>query len=160
MGSQVIGEDQSQLPRRETVGGVRRGRRRANNRAKERVYKFGVRFGRERRASCLPCLSCGLGDDRQSMSGNGDVSLAIFIAFLSGSESHVSFTSHFFHFRRPPGLRWRLMLPKGMEDLAAFSAREVKRAAAGKEKETSNPLQKDSESQSKRESLPSKLCEN
>ena len=27
-------------------------------------------------------------------------------------------------------LGWRLMRPKGMEDLAAFSAREVKRAAA------------------------------
>ena len=36
---------------------------------------------------------------------------------------------------------------KGMEDLAAFSAREVKRAAA-EEKETSIPLQKDSGSQS------------
>ena len=27
-------------------------------------------------------------------------------------------------------LEWRLMQPKGIEDLAAFSAREVKRAAA------------------------------
>ena len=27
-------------------------------------------------------------------------------------------------------LEWRLMPPKGMEDLAAFSAREVKRVAA------------------------------
>ena len=39
------------------------------------------------------------------------------------------------------------MRPKEMEDLAAFSAREVKRAAAEKrEKETSIPLQKDGES--------------
>ena len=37
------------------------------------------------------------------------------------------------------------MRPKGMEDLAAFSAREVKREAAEK-KEASIPLQKDSES--------------
>ena len=30
----------------------------------------------------------------------------------------------------PQALEWRLMRPKGMEDVAAFSAREVKRAAA------------------------------
>ena len=30
--------------------------------------RFRVRFGRERKACCLPCLSLGFGDDRQSMS--------------------------------------------------------------------------------------------
>ena len=43
------------------------------------------------------------------------------------------------------------MQSKGMEALAEFSAREVKRAAERKEKETSIPLQ-DSESQSRRQS--------
>ena len=49
------------------------------------------------------------------------------------------------------------MRPKGMEDLAAFSAREQQQR---KERETSIPLQKDSESQSKRQSHPSKLSKN
>ena len=44
------------------------------------------------------------------------------------------------------------MRPKEMEDLAAFSAKEVKRAAA--EKKTSIPLQKNSESQSRRQIIP------
>ena len=53
------------------------------------------------------------------------------------------------------------MWPKGMEDLAAFSAREVTRAAAEeRERETSIPLLKDSESQSKRQSHPGELSEN
>ena len=62
-----------------------------------------VRFGREGRASRLPCLS--LGDDRQCTSKSGDVSLAIFIAFVSGSESLAFFTNRTFHLSRPPGFR-------------------------------------------------------
>ena len=45
------------------------------------------------------------------------------------------------------------MRPKGMEDLVAFSVRQVKRAAAA-EKEKSIPLQKDSESQSTGKVIP------
>ena len=55
------------------------------------------------------------------------------------------------------------MQPKGMKDLAVFSAKEVKRAAAAaeeKEREMSIPLQKDSGSQSRRQSHPSELSEN
>ena len=52
------------------------------------------------------------------------------------------------------------MRPKGMEDLAAFKVREVKRGAAEEKKEMSIPLQKDSESQNKRQSHPSELPEN
>ena len=53
------------------------------------------------------------------------------------------------------------MRPKEMEDLAAFSAREVKRAAAEeREREASIPLLKDSEVQSRRQSHPSELSEN
>ena len=49
-----------------------------------------------------------------------------------------------------------------MEDLAAFSVREVKRAAAEERErdEYGIRLQKDSESQSKRQSHPSKLSKN
>ena len=41
-----------------------------------------------------------------------------------------------------------------MEDLAAFSAREVKRAAAEKREKTSIPLKKDSKGQTKKLSHP------
>ena len=82
MGSQEIGENRSRLPRRGTVGEVWRRERRASDRVKKRVYRFRVRFGRERRASCLPFLN--LGNDRQSTSGSGDVSLAIFITSGAG----------------------------------------------------------------------------
>ena len=46
VGPQLIDEDQSRLPGRGTVGEVRRGR--ASDRAKERIRRFWVRFGRER----------------------------------------------------------------------------------------------------------------
>ena len=103
--SQVVGENRSRFPGKRTVGEVRRGRRRASERAKKRVYRFRIRFGRERGASHLPCLSPGLGDDRQSTSESGDVSLAIFITSVSGSESLESFTNCTFHFSKPPGFR-------------------------------------------------------
>ena len=48
---------------------------------------------------------------------------------MSGSESLASFTSAYHQ-----ALEWRLMRPKGMKDLAALTAREVKKAAA-KERE-------------------------
>ena len=47
----------------------------------------------------------GVGDDRRSASGSGDVSLAIFITSVSGNESLASFTNRFFHFSGPPGFR-------------------------------------------------------
>ena len=132
--SQVSGIDRSRFPGRRTVREVRRGGRRgrrASDIAKKRVYRYRVRLRWERRASRLPCLSLGLGDDWRGASRSGDVSLAIFITSVSDSKSLASFTNRFFHLSRPPGFRGgRLMRPKGMEDLAAFSAREVKRAAA------------------------------
>ena len=69
------------------------------------MYRFRVRFGRERRASRLSCLSLGLGDDRRNTSGSGDVSLAIFITSVSGSERLASFTNRFFHLSGLPGFR-------------------------------------------------------
>ena len=51
------------------------------------------------------------------------------------------------------------MRPKGMEDLAAFSVREVKTVTAKEEKKMSIPLPKDSESQSKKQSHPSELSD-
>ena len=69
------------------------------------IYSFRCRFGRERRASRLPCLSLGLGNDRRSASRSGDVNLAIFITSVSGSECLASFTNRCFLLSRPPGFR-------------------------------------------------------
>ena len=106
-GSDVIGEDRSQFSGRGTVGEIWRGGRGAIDRAKERVHRFRVSFGRERRASCLPrlSLSLGFGDDRQKASLSGGVSLTTFIASVSGSESLASFTNCILHFSGPPGFR-------------------------------------------------------
>ena len=105
VGFHEICEDRNRLPRRGTVEEVRKGGRRSNNRTKETVYRFRFRFGRERRASCLPCLSLGLGDDRRSTSGSGDVSLTIIIASVSCRKSLASFTNRFFHFSGLPDFR-------------------------------------------------------
>ena len=43
--SQESGIDQSRFPGRRTVGKVKRGGRRASDRAKKRVYSFKVRYG-------------------------------------------------------------------------------------------------------------------
>ena len=52
------------------------------------------------------------------------------------------------------------MWPKGMEDLAAFSVREEKRAAAEARENDEYSSAEGSESQSKRQSYPSELSEN
>ena len=62
--------------------------------------RFRVRFRRERRTSRLPWP----GDNRRSTSGSGDVSLAIFLTSVSGSESLTSCTNCFY-FSGPPGFR-------------------------------------------------------
>ena len=120
---------------------------------------LGVGFRLEKRESCLPYLSLG-GDDKRGMSGSEDVSLTIFIASESGSESLTFLTNRFFYFSGPLGLVWRLMWPKGMEYLAAFSVREVKRAPAEKKEVMRILLQTGSESRSKKQSHPNKLSEN
>ena len=66
------------------------------------------------------------------MSGGGDVSLTIFIASVSGSESLAFLLTASFTSADHQALGWCLMRPKEMEDLAAFSAREMKIAAAQK----------------------------
>ena len=115
MGSQVIGEDRSRLPGRETAREVSRGGIRASDRTKERVH----RFRRDRKASRLPYLS--LGDDRRS----GDVNLAIFITFVSGSKCLASFTNRFFYFSGPPGFR---MAFDAAERNGAFGSIHVQRS--------------------------------
>ena len=52
---------------------------------------------------------------------------------MSGSESFASFTNRYLYLSRPPGLRRAFDVAERMEDLAAFSAIEVKRAAAAAE---------------------------
>ena len=55
LGEEQLGEEE-----------VRRGGRRASDRAKKRVNRFMVRFVRERRASRLSFLSLGLGHDSEA----------------------------------------------------------------------------------------------
>ena len=107
---QVIGEDQSRFPWRGTVGEVRREGRRASNSVKKRVHILRVRFGRERKTSRLPFLSFGIGDDRRSTSGSGDISLAIFITSVSGSKSLIS------------GVPKLFLLTAPFENLSIFAA--------------------------------------
>ena len=52
------------------------------------------------------------------------------------------------------------MRPKGMEDLAAFIAREVKRAAAEERERDEYSSAEGQWSQSRRQSYPSELSEN
>ena len=119
--SQVTGIDRSRFPGR--------GGRRASDMAKKRVH----RFRRKRRASRLPCLS--LGDDRRGASRSGDVSLAIFITSVSGSESLASFTNRTFHLRRPPGFRRAF---DAAERNGRFSHIQCQRAAAEERDEYSS----------------------
>ena len=51
------------------------------------------------------------------------------------------------------------MQPKGMEDLAVFSAREVKRAAAEERERDQYSSAKEQRESNRRQSLPSKLSE-
>ena len=64
------------------------------------------------------------------MSRGRDVSLTIFITFMSGSSSHASFANRFFHFRRPPGLGLPFDAADKNGKLAAFNDREVNRLVA------------------------------
>ena len=52
---------------------------------------------------------------------------------MNGSEGLTSFTNRFFHLNGPPGFMVAFSAQKGLEDLAAFGVREVKRAAAAAE---------------------------
>ena len=110
---------------------VSRGRR-ASDRTKKRVHSFRVRFGREKRASRLSCLSLslGLGDDRRSTSGSRDVSLTIFITSVSCNKSLTSFTNLFFHFSGPPGFRMVFDAAERNGRFGRIQCQRSKRAAA------------------------------
>ena len=85
VGSHVIGEDQSQLLGRgmvEKLGGEEE-----EPATKKRVHRYRVRFGQEKRASCLPSFSLGFDDDRRSTSGSRNLSLTICITSASCSKS-------------------------------------------------------------------------
>ena len=92
----------------------------------------------------LPCPSLGFGDDRRSTSRSRDASLTIFITSMSGGKSLGSFTNVVVFFlitfstlTEHQALGCRLTRSKEMKYLAAFSVREVKRAAAEERKEYS-----------------------
>ena len=117
--SQVSGIDRSRFPGR---GTVRRKGRRASDSAEKRVYRFRVRFGWKRRASRLPWPWRWLTrrvEKRRCKPGD----LSLTVSSISADQQ---------------ALGGRLMRPNGMEDLAASSAREVKRTAAEERDEYSS----------------------
>ena len=135
MGSQVIGEDRSRFPGRGAVGEVRGRGSRVSERTKERVHRFRIRLGREKRASRLPCFILGLGDDRRSASRGGDVNLAIFTTPANGSESLASFTNRFFYFSVPPGFRMGFIAAERNERFGLILCRRSKEnSSRGKRK--------------------------
>ena len=82
---------------------------------------------REEQVAChASALALAMTDE--SVSGNGEASLTMFITRMSGDENLTSFTNRFFHFSGTPGFRLAFDT-KGMENLAAFSVREAKRVA-------------------------------
>ena len=62
------------------------------------------------------------------------MSLMILNTSVSGIKSLTSFVYRFFHFRIPPDLTLAFDAAKEMENLAAFTGREVKRAATEERK--------------------------
>ena len=70
---------------------------------------------------------------------------------MSGSESLASFNNRTFHLSRPPGFRVAF---DAAERNGRFDCIQSQRG-----KETSIPMQKDSENQSNRQSHPSELSE-
>ena len=63
-------------------------------------------------------------DVRLGILGSTNVSLTIFTISVSGNKSLSSIVYRIFHSGDHQALGGRLMLPKEMEDLAAFNARE------------------------------------
>ena len=102
--SQVSGIDRSQFPGRRTVGEVKVGERRASDRAEKRIYRFGVDL--VEREEQVVCHASALAMTDEARREGGDVSLAIFITSVSGSESLTSFTNRTFYLSRSPGF-WR-----------------------------------------------------
>ena len=76
----------------------------------------------------MPCLR--LGDDRRGVSGGGDVSLAIFIASVSGSESIASFTNRIFHLCEPPGFRLAFDVAERNERFGRIQCQRSKKSSS------------------------------
>ena len=83
--------------------------------------------------------------------GSGDVRLAIFIISVSSSESLASFINRFFHFSGPPGCRMAFDVA---ERNGRFGRIQCQRSEESSSRGKSIPLQKDSESQSKKQVIP------
>ena len=165
--SQLIGEGRSRLPRRGTLGKLGEKEKEPATERKREYTDFGRekeqvadRQGQGCRSSWRAfVLSLGLDDDRRSTSGSGEINLAIFITSVSGSESLTSFTNLFFHFRRPPGFRMAFDPDERNGRFGRIQCEGSQVASSRRKKEMSVPLQKDSESQSKRQSHPRELSE-
>ena len=87
-----------------------------------------------------------LSDDKQGMSGSGDVSLSIFITSVSSSKSLKSFTNCFFYFSGTPGYRMAFDAVKKNEKFIRIQCQRREQQQQSNEKETSILLE-DSKSQ-------------
>ena len=94
------------------------------------------------------------------MSGDKDANLTIFIDSISSSKSVTSFAYYIFLFRSIPD--WRLVFDATERNgkLGRIQCRRNKESSSTRKKEGSIPLQKDSESQSERQSRLNELSEN
>ena len=104
MESQVVGEDRSRLSGRGTVGEVNGGEDDDKEPATERREEYtnlGLDLGeREEQVAChASALALTMTDEAYREVEN-------FITFISGGKNLTSFTKLFFHFRRPPELRF------------------------------------------------------
>ena len=107
VGSQVSGIDRSRLHGRRTVGEEDEEESTTERRREYTVLGFNL-GEREEQVVChasVLALALVMTDDT---SGSGDVSLAIFITSVSGSESLASFTNRLLHLSRPSGFRMAL----------------------------------------------------
>ena len=86
--------------------------------------------------------------------------MTIFITSVSCSESLASFTNPSSTSADHQALGWRLMQPKGMEDLAATSVKEVKSAAAEEKERDGYSSAEGQRVEVKKQSHPNELSEN
>ena len=105
VGSQVSGIDRSRLHGRRTVGEEDEEESTTERRRGYTVLGFNLGEREEQVVCHASALALVITDDT---SGSGDVSLAIFITSVSGSESLASFTNRLLHLSRPSGFRMAL----------------------------------------------------
>ena len=99
MTSQISGVDRSRFPGRGTVREVRKGGRRASDRAKKRIYRFRLLFKYTAIPQSWPWRWQAKHVEKRRCKPSD------LHHFCKSSESLASFTNRVFHFSRPPCFR-------------------------------------------------------